>query len=60
MMMIIALNSRVRKGGKEEYGGIRGEKEENDDYGGMMCKRGCVGIVHETFENGGSVEPASR
>ena len=42
MMMMIALNSRARKGGKErgeveeEYGGIRGEEEGHADCGGMV------------------------
>ena len=40
--MMIALNSRVRKGGKErgkvmeKYGGIWEEEERNADYGGMV------------------------
>ena len=38
MMMIIAPNSRARKGEKErgEYGGIWEEEERNADYGEMM------------------------
>ena len=40
--MMIAPNSRARKGGKKrgkvkgEYGRIWGEKEEIADYGGMV------------------------
>ena len=42
MMMIIAPDSRARKGEKErgavkgEYGGICGEEKGNADYGGMV------------------------
>ena len=42
VMVMIAPNSRARKGGKErgevkgEYGGIEVEEEGNADYGGMV------------------------
>ena len=65
-MMMIGPNSRAHRekegGGKGEYGGIWGEEEGNDDYGGMVWpsqqdvtpyeKRGLSGegIGYEWFE----------
>ena len=68
MMMMIAPNSRARKGGKKrrevkwEHGRICGEEERNADNSATqsamcctMCKRCWAGIGHERFENDGSV-----
>jgi len=36
VLMMIAPNSRARKGGEEEYGRIWGEEDGNAYYGGMV------------------------
>ena len=62
--MIIATNSRARKGGKkrgevkEEYGGIWGEEEGNADYGGLVQPSQqhvapCVKVVERGFRTRG-------
>ena len=65
------MHIKARKRGGEvkgEYGGILREEKGNADYGGVvqpsqqhvqlctMCKRGCVEILYERFENVGCRE----
>ena len=61
MVIIIAPNSRARKGGevKGEYGRIWGMVERNGATQSATCftmfKKGWVGIEHERLENSASV-----